>query len=188
MRRLAWVCVPCWLILIGCQGQSSAGRTKAEEEAAKARAKAIAEVEKFGGRYETDETLPDNPIIRVDLPNKKAGDSSLVVFGSLKELRILNLAETSVTDSGLPWIKGLTKLEVLTLTDDGITDVGLKHLENLTSLQFLALGGTRISDAGIASLEKLHNLRTLYINNTPITEAGAKRLQKTLPTTRVVAG
>ena len=72
--------------------------------------RAIARIEKLGGKFELDEKRPGKPLIKVDL------------------------RQTKVTDADLEILKGFTQLRSLNLHNLGVTDAGTKHLEGLTAL------------------------------------------------------
>lgn len=170
------------LLAAGCGGGVAVGTDA--DQAAKQRA--IKEVEKYGGRFRVDESLPGAPVVDIELPTKKVTDPSLEAFGGLKQLHDLNLTSTYITDDGLKHLSGLTELRTLSLGDNNITAAGLKFLEPLTGLEQLSLADTRVTDDGIESLSHLTNLTRLYVKGTPITKAGVKKLQQALPHTRII--
>ena len=93
-------------------------------------ARAIAEIEKLGGKVTIDEKSPGKPVITVDL------------------------RQTEVTDAGLEHLKRLPRLESLNLTRTKVTDAGMQHLEGLTTLRTLGLFGTHVTDAGLVYLDQ----------------------------------
>ena len=117
--------------------------------------KAIAEIEKLGGRVTRDEGSPGKPVIDVDLGNSQVTDAGLVHLKGLPQLQSLCLYGTQVTDAGLVHLKGLTRLQSLNLATPQVTDAGLVHLEGLTQLQSLVVGGTQVTDAGLVHLKGL---------------------------------
>jgi hypothetical protein len=92
------------------------------------KAKAIAEIEKVGGKVIADE---NKGIISVDLKQTNATDavmenlSSFVFF----HLQSLDLRTTKVTDAGLVNLKGLYQLESLHLERTNVTVAGVKGLQ-----------------------------------------------------------
>jgi hypothetical protein len=119
--------------------------------------RAVAAIERLGGKVERDRTSPGDSVVRVDLRMTGATDTDLAVFKHLKGLRSLYLSSNSITDAGLT------------------------HLEGLTGLRRLDIDFNPISDAGLAHLEGLINLRRLDIHVTKVTTAGVERLQRKLP-------
>ena len=132
-------------------------------EASKEQAKAVAEIEKIGGKVAFDEESPDKPVIGVDL-----------------------MGNTKLTDAGLKSPKGLDTLQSLDLGHTGVTDAGLKHLGGLTNLQSLGLGFTGVTDAGLEHLKGLAKLRILRLSRTRVTDAGAKAIEKAIPGVQVI--
>ena len=125
----------------------------AHSEAKSEKAKAVAEIERLGGKVTVDENSPDKAVIGVDLTN------------------------TNVTDAGLAHFKGLTQLQSLILAGTQVTDAGLKHLKGLRQLQAVWLVLDKMTDAGLESLEGLTQLRTLYLNDTKVTNVGLEHLK-----------
>jgi len=91
-------------------------------------AKAIAAIEKLGGRVTRDEKSPGRPVVEVNLWGTKVTDTGLEYLKELTRLQDLNLAGTRVTDAGLVHLKGLTKLQGLHLRKAKVTDAGVKEL------------------------------------------------------------
>jgi S1-C subfamily serine protease len=77
--------------------------------------KAIAAIEKLGGKVTFDEKSPNRPVISVDLNRTKVTDEELLHLKTLTSLQTLSLTGTKVTDSGLVHLKGLTSLQMLGL-------------------------------------------------------------------------
>ena len=104
-------------------------------------------------------------------------DSNLKDLGDLKDLRWLDLINTSITDAGLEYLKGMTELEVLYLNGTRITGAGMVNFKNLKKLRWLELAKTSITDAGLEYLKGLTELEVLYLNGTKITDAGIFNLK-----------
>ncbi len=64
-------------------------------------AKAIAEIEKLGGKVTVDEKSPGKPAISVDLTGPQVTDTALIHLKGLTNLQSLELWHTKVTDAGL---------------------------------------------------------------------------------------
>ncbi len=144
-----------------------------------AEARAIAEIEKLGGRVWAleYENSPGKPVTIVNLIRTNLTDAGLVNLNDLPRLVHLDLPFTQVTDAGLVHLEGLTQLEMLNLVKDNITDTGLEHLKGLTQLHDLFLGYTKISDAGLAKLKGLTQLESLDLSGTRVTDAGLDHLK-----------
>jgi hypothetical protein len=85
----------------------------------------------------------------------------MVLLVNWKELRVLNLAKTSITNSGLIDVKALSQL------------------------QSLALRETQIGDAGLEQLTTLNRLETVWLEQTSVSKAGASKLRDALPKCRI---
>ena len=97
-------------------------------------AKAVAEIEKLGGKITFDDKSPDKAVIGVALGGTKVTDAGLAHLKGLTQLQSLNLGFTKVTDTGLEHLRRLTKLQRLNLNYTKVTDAGLEYLNGLTKL------------------------------------------------------
>lgn len=113
----------------------------------------------------------------LNLGNTDITDVGLNELKNLKKLTILNLQGTQVTDMGLKVLKNLESLTALYLAHPKVTDVGLKELKDVKNLCVLDLDGTKITDAGIEELKALKKLTTLRLIGTPVTGADLKELK-----------
>ena len=113
-------------------------------------AKAIAAVEKLGGKVLLDDESPNKPVIAIDLGKTKIADADLDLVKAFSQLETLNLDHTEIGDFGLERVKELTRLQVLGLWETKVTDAGLAHLEGLTkSFSSLRRASLRTSSLGI---------------------------------------
>jgi hypothetical protein len=130
-------------------------------------------------------------------------DAGLATLAGLTTLKVLEMANSTVTSAGLAHLSELIGLERLTLTGCGrLTGEGLAHLRGLERLrnldlsfcesiddsvwqslaalprlEFLGLAGTRVTDAGIPFLERLTKLRVLRVQFSGMTRQGARTLR-----------
>ncbi len=100
----------------------------------------------------------------------------LDALANRKNLLILKLSNTSITDAQLKQIAGLTKLVILDLSGTKITDAGLKELANFKDLRSLDLEKTAITDLGVKEIVRLKTLKRLYLERTNVTSAAIKDL------------
>ncbi len=142
------------------------------------KAKAIAEIEKLGGKVTIDEKSPGKPVIGVSFCDRKVTDAGLKCLKGLTSLHTLILRGTKVTDEGLSQLKGMTTLQSLNLGYTHVTDEGLAHLKGLINLQVLILGNTKLTNAGLGHLKGLSNLHTLLLGHTTVTDAGLENLKE----------
>jgi hypothetical protein len=148
--------------------------------------RAIAEIEKLGGKVDVEVNGQDKRVIGVDLKHTKVVDASLEHVRELTMLQRLYLKETQVTDDGMIYIKGLTNIEVLELRRTKVTDKALENLKGFTKLQTLDLAGTEVTNKGLQYLKGLSQLKTLDLSDTKVTNAGIDSLQKALPKVKIV--
>ena len=111
--------------------------------------------------------------------NESLDDNALRRLEGLRELRVLRLDATGVTDVGLQHLQELTRLKRLGLTNTHVAGNGLKHLAGLTHLQRLELYGPhcQVTDADLQYLEKMEELRALNLQG-KITGVGLDHLNR----------
>jgi hypothetical protein len=113
----------------------------------------------FHGKYEVDETIPDRPVIGVDLRYYEVSDKEVGDFTrwlqAFPRLTTLQFRSTKITDAGLEHLKTLPQLRRLWLEGSAITDAGLEHLKALTQLRELHLTGTKVTDAGVEGFQEV---------------------------------
>lgn len=117
--------------LIGAGGKEEAANSPEE--------KAAAAVEKLGGTVFRSGTLPDQPVIEIDLDDTQATDDDLAHLEHFPHLQGLTLEETRITDAGLAHIEKLTNLTDLCLDETAVGDAGLTHVKRLVNLRKLSL-------------------------------------------------
>ncbi len=143
--------------------------------------RAVAAIEKLGGKYTRDETKPTKPIVTVSIGNTKITDEGLKELAPLTSLEMLSISCTGVTDVGLKELASFKNLKTLYVGSVKITDAGLKEIAALKSLEALYIGNTKITDAGLKKLVELKQLKTLNVCKTKITDDGVKVLREALP-------
>jgi hypothetical protein len=139
--------------------------------------KAIAEIERLGGRVPKNRWQPVVPVVQVLLRGTKVTDTWLEHLKPLTQLQFLHLPGTQITGDGLQHLKGLTQLRALMLSDTQVSDAGLEHLKPLIQLQSLDLRGTKVTDAGLKHLKGLTQLELLDLSYTEVTDAGLQHLR-----------
>ena len=124
-----------------------------------------------------------NNDVRLVRFSKLAKDEDLKLLGAFKELEMLQLGRSEITDAGIVSIRDLVKLRLLDLSNTRITDYGVSQLTSLKHLRMLDLSGTRVSDASTGHLTALQKLDQLNLSNTEVTDAGMMALGE-LPSLR----
>jgi hypothetical protein len=113
-------------------------------------------------------------------------DASLAyLLKDMKNLEVLYIGNTLVTDAGLVHLKDLKNLIGLSLVNTGVTDAGLTHLKDLINLQDINLENTKVTDKALIYLKGFKKLKYIMIDNTKITDAGAAELRKSFPNAEI---
>jgi uncharacterized protein YjbI with pentapeptide repeats len=149
-------------------------------------AKAIAEIEKLGGKVTFDEKSREKSVIGVNLSGTTVTDAGLEHLKGLTQLQELSLTDTKVSGAGLEHLKELTNLQRLDLMHTEVTDAGLEGLKELTNLKGLNLWGTKVTDAGLERLRGLTKLQWLNLLGTAVTADGVRQFQQALPNCKIV--
>ncbi|MBM3981903.1 MAG: hypothetical protein FJ304_16850 [Planctomycetes bacterium] len=113
---------------------------------------------------------------RLELSGTAVTSKGLVHLKGLKELEILNVCLTAVSDDGFEHLAGLTKMRRMVICASKITGSGFKHLGAFAQIESINLHSTPASDAGLEAIGKLTNLHRLEIVHTSVTDAGLKHL------------
>jgi Leucine-rich repeat (LRR) protein len=94
----------------------------------------------------------------------------------LHELKVLLLAETSISDLTVENLKQLKKLEWLSLAGTQVGDAAMLVLAELPQLQTLDLERTKVGDEGLARLSSHKELRVLSLSETRVTNEGLRAI------------
>src|SRR5438046_704437 len=92
------------------------------------RERAVAAIQKLGGKVEVDAADPGRTVVKVSFRNTKITDEGLSHLKPLTDLRELDLSHTDITSAGLLHVRALTKLTALNLSFNTVRDDGLAHL------------------------------------------------------------
>ena len=127
-------------------------------------------------------------------------DSALKHLVELRQVRRLDLSDTSISGEGLTYLRGMNKLWWLCLNNTAIDDESLRHigeLENLavlevsrtrvcgrgfqhllglTHLTYISASGNRLSDEGLRYLGQLRTVTTLHVDQSNIDDGGVQQL------------
>lgn len=143
----------------------------------------------------TAHTLTTLKQVKLDLGgNENINDADLGLIKNFKNLAMIDLYMTSITDQAIEQVVDLP-LEVLVLSqskvgdatlasvgkiktlrrlelfDTKITDAGLKYLVDLPLFR-IDLSKTAVTDQGIAEIAKIKGLERLIVSETSISDAG----------------
>lgn len=93
-------------------------------------------------------------------------------------LKILDFADTSLSDADLQQLPEFGQLRLLRLNNTLVTDAGIEHLAALSNLEELYLPGTKVTDACLESLGNLPKLKYISLSNTAVTEEAAREFME----------
>jgi len=124
----------------------------------------------LGGKVIRDETLPNKPVIEVNLAEKDVLDAHLKGLADLKNLTALHLSGSRVTNAGLKELAPLTNLRKFSIGSTQVSDEGLKELASLTKLSTLYLWRTNVKGPGLRDLASLKHLETLLLHGKGVTD------------------
>lgn len=130
----------------------------------------------FADRFFRD----DFELERLDAKDSKIDDRSLALISNQRNLKLLNLQGTQITDAGVPYLRLLRHLYDLNLSYTKISDEGLKLVGQIPNLAFISLNGDKVTDKGISYLQN-RKLRSILLCDTGVGDEGAKILSQ-IPT------
>jgi hypothetical protein len=132
--------------------------------------------------------LKDLPNLRkLTLGKSEMSGPRVAAIAQSKELRVLFLAGSGLTDTELAALKKLTRLEALDISDNPlVTDKGMASIKALDRLQILYLGKTSLTDKGLMELKVLDGLCTLNVVGTKVTGEAADQFVDEMPNLRVI--
>lgn len=114
----------------------------------------------------------------LDLDENLISGAGLIHLQTLTKLRTLRLSQTKVDDRGCALLARFNRdLRVLDLSGTRITDAGVQSLADLPQLISLYLHKTEITNRALSSLRKFPHLRQLYLHDTHITEGAVDALR-----------
>lgn len=132
--------------------------------------------------------LKDLPNLRkLTLGKSNISAANTTAIAQLKELRVLYLPGSGLSDSELATLKALTFLEALDLSDNPqVTDAGMETVKTMERLQVLHMAKTGITDKGLLMLKPLDGLRSLNVVGTKVTGEAAEKFADEMPNLRAV--
>lgn len=109
----------------------------------------------------------------LDLSESSTNDGTLKYLANLKQLKVLRLGSTQVTDVGVAYLAKLPNLESLDLSGcSNLTKDVCKSLSQCRHLVHLHFADTPVDDESLKSLSNLSNLQILYLKNSSIKGPG----------------
>ncbi len=105
----------------------------------------------------------------VDFSHSSITDQQLSALAEA-DLRIVNLADTDISDDGIEALLDHPELRVLILDGTRITSEGASRLAQLPNLKKVSLNHTSVSDEAISKLAALEDLTFLGVSDTGFTD------------------
>lgn len=100
----------------------------------------------------------------------------------------VDLSATKITDQAVAQLGTSKNLRLIRLAETGVTDASIDTLLKLPALESINLYGTKVTDAGVSKLSAMTNLKRLYLWKTAVTPDTIKTLQEKLPKCEIVTG
>jgi hypothetical protein len=114
----------------------------------------------------SDETFQNQPALQrvagLKLDGTRVTDRVVTILNG-KDISLLSLARTSITDTGLMDLKLENTLTHLNLDQTAVGDRSLENISRHRMMTALSLGGTKVTDQGMASLRRLDKLAHLSL-------------------------
>ena len=131
---------------------------------------AVAELQKqFPNILDYDSRGAADLRLNASILGSKFGDRDLEAFAPVFEhIVVADFSRTAVTDRSAAAIAAMKQLRVLRLTDTLLTDSTLLRLETLDQLESLDVYGTAITPAVLPAIAKLRKLSHFYAGQTGI--------------------
>lgn len=114
---------------------------------------------------------------QVSFPNWTT-DAGAMNIANAKNLRIVGLAKTRVTNQTIDVLAKLPAIENLVLTKTNIDKHALVKLGQMQNLRILNLSDIQLTDQDLAPLAQLSRLETLFLMRTNITDASVATLSQ----------
>jgi hypothetical protein len=148
--------------------------------------KGLADARAAGARIE----VVYGNLLRVEFvtePDKVTDKQVQALMPLRRNIAILSLRNTKISDRALATIAKMTVLVQLDVPNTAIADKGIANLIKAKPAHLLSLNlyGTAVTDAALEPLAGLLQLKALYLWNSKVTKAGVARLRAVLPTCRV---
>lgn len=110
----------------------------------------------------------------LNLSHTSITDRSGQTLSGLASLRYLYLNYTDISDDLLAALTPLHQLELLSIKNTRITDRGMGYVREMSRLAYLDVSGTRVTDEGLGKLATLPSIRTLLLSGTAVTAEGLR--------------
>jgi len=117
-------------------------------------------------------------------------DEGVAHVSDCREIEILNLQETEITNEGITYLKKLKKLKYLRLKENyQLTNACISALIAVEQLEDLQIHGTSVTEEGLSKLVVLKNLKdlTIDVRENNYTFEGLLKISKEIPDCHILA-
>jgi uncharacterized membrane protein len=104
------------------------------------------------------------------------------------QLVTVDLSATKITDKGVAQLGTSKNLRLIRLAETGVTDASIDTLLKIPTLESINLYGTKVTDAGVSKLSSMSKLKRLYLWQTAVTPGAIKALKEKLPACEIITG
>ncbi len=111
----------------------------------------------------------------LSLRNSRVTNDGMAHLANLEHLCFVDLSDLPISGNGLKQLNSCSTIETLDLSWTNVTDDDVCGL-GIPSLKVLKLNGTNISDSGIPQFEALVNLELVELQETRVTDKGILRV------------
>lgn len=129
-----------------------------------------------GTRVSGSELARLQTLTSLRLANCPVTEGGMASIGAMKNLYLLDVSETPITDDMLVHLQSLDNLMSLKLRKTQLTGTGLQHLDQMAKLVSIDLSGSSITDAGLLQMPILPAVISLNLERSLVTGAGIERL------------
>lgn len=111
-------------------------------------------------------------------PSFPLSDKAVVAISGMRQLELLCLSDTQLTDNHVAHFTSLSKVRIAGFARTAITDQSMHSLSKLGMLAHLDVSGCHIGDSGVNELLGAVALECLWLSCTDITDAAIETIAK----------
>ncbi len=122
-------------------------------------------------------------VVLAGAPN--VGDAGVAHFRQCKDVNVLVLSKTKVTDAGMAFLDDFANLNQVNFNDTLVGDATVARLKKSKALTMVQLDRTKLTDSGLAVLATCPNLQEVLVRGTAVTPAGIAAFRTKRPVCKV---
>ena len=127
---------------------------------------------------EFSRALPNLTWLKMTWP---IGDRAASAIAACRELEIVNLPRSDLTDQGFETIADLPNLVLLRIGAPRVTDAGVATLHAAQRLRYLHLIDVPLTDLSLPFIGKIERLESFYLDGGKASDAGLLQLLRSRP-------